>query len=129
MQLRLVTVVLLSLLLFSVVLPSCRASVLNWLLGRDSSPFSPFNSDQDFDKLVEETESGLVADSQPPPPQVPPESDAINQAMKSIPFELTTADEKFIADARKYTDLNLSELDVCQHKVRSALPPCSESSL
>ena len=44
------------------------------------------------------------------------------EARSDIPFELTVADEKFIADAQKYTDLSLSELDVCQHKVSIHFP-------
>lgn len=34
-----------------------------------------------------------------------------------IPFELKSTDEKFLVEAAAYTSLQLSELDVCQHKV------------
>lgn len=36
---------------------------------------------------------------------------------KRIPYEVSTADEKFIAEAAKLTDVALSELDSCQHRV------------
>ncbi|KAK7006077.1 hypothetical protein SK128_001222 [Halocaridina rubra] len=34
-----------------------------------------------------------------------------------IPFETSLSDEKFLMEAAKYTSLQLSELDVCHHKV------------
>lgn len=34
-----------------------------------------------------------------------------------VPYEQNAADAKFLADAKKYTDLKLSELDECQHRV------------
>lgn len=38
---------------------------------------------------------------------------------KRIPYEVSTADEKFISEAAKLTGLALSELDSCQHRVRA----------
>lgn len=35
-----------------------------------------------------------------------------------IPYEVSTADEKFISEAAKLTGLTLSDLDSCQHRVR-----------
>lgn len=93
----------------------CNGSLVGWLLGRDNSPFSILNSDKDFDKLLTKTEQ---ASKGLPPNQHENEVNAI-QSKTDIPFELSVADEKFIADAQKYTDLSLSELDVCQHKVSS----------
>ncbi len=97
----------------------CNGSLVGWLLGRDNSPFSILNSDKDFDKLLTKTEqaNGL------PPHQHENEENAI-QSKTDIPFELSVADEKFIADAQKFTDLNLSELDVCQHKVNNDFLNC-----
>ncbi|XP_057651120.1 protein brambleberry-like isoform X1 [Diorhabda carinulata] len=36
---------------------------------------------------------------------------------QSIPYEVSTTDESFIKEAAKLTDLALSELDTCQHRV------------
>lgn len=41
---------------------------------------------------------------------------------KRIPYEVSTADEKFIAEAAKLTDVALSELDSCQHRVSVFFP-------
>jgi hypothetical protein len=38
-----------------------------------------------------------------------------------IPFEVTTEDEKFLQEAKKYTGLKLSDLDACQHHVSKFL--------
>lgn len=38
-----------------------------------------------------------------------------------IPYEVTTEDEKFIAEAAKLTGVALSELDSCQHRVSCLL--------
>lgn len=38
-----------------------------------------------------------------------------------IPYEVSTADEKFISEAAKLTGVALSELDLCQHRVRMIL--------
>ena len=87
-----------------------EASLVGWLLGRDNSPFIPFNSDKNFDNLMSKTEDKDETkhiDS----------DNSLQESPSKIPFELSVADEKFIADAQKYTDLKLSELDVCQHKV------------
>ncbi|GLG94206.1 Uncharacterized protein GBIM_01465 [Gryllus bimaculatus] len=35
----------------------------------------------------------------------------------NVPYEAKTDDEKFLEAAKKYTDLQLSELDTCQHKI------------
>jgi hypothetical protein len=35
----------------------------------------------------------------------------------TVPFEVTTEDEKFLQEAKKYTSLKLSDLDTCQHHV------------
>ncbi len=83
-----------------------HASLVGWILGRDSSPFNILSSEKQFDKLMIETKK-----------EIPSSDDSAVQARSDIPFELSVADEKFIADAQKYTDLNLSELDLCQHKV------------
>ena len=93
----------------------CHAGMLNWLLGRETSPFNPFNSDKGFETLLEKADQ--VAVSTPSDKKNYPEEDGLSQALSSIPFELSVADEKFIADAQKYSDLSLSELDICQHKV------------
>nr|CAD7440868.1 unnamed protein product [Timema bartmani] len=37
--------------------------------------------------------------------------------LKKVPYELMTTDEKFLEDAKKFLDVKLSDLDVCQHKV------------
>lgn len=41
-----------------------------------------------------------------------------------IPFEIKSTDEKFLVEAAAYTSLQLSELDVCQHKVNSKNSLC-----
>lgn len=41
-----------------------------------------------------------------------------NEFNNKIPYEVSTADEKFISEAAKLTGLALSELDSCQHRVR-----------
>ena len=87
-----------------------HASLVGWILGRDSSPFNILSSEKQFDKLMTETKNDVI-----------PTADSAVQARSDIPFELTVADEKFIADAQKYTDLSLSELDLCQHKVHNFL--------
>jgi hypothetical protein len=38
-------------------------------------------------------------------------------AIVKVPFEVTTEDEKFLQEAKKYTSLKLSDLDDCQHRV------------
>jgi hypothetical protein len=38
-----------------------------------------------------------------------------------IPFEVTTEDERFLQEAKKYTGLKLSDLDACQHHVSKFL--------
>jgi hypothetical protein len=88
----------------------CRASFVGWIIGRDNSPFDILNSENHFEDLMAKS-SGKVE----------PAKDAVQpieeNAVAAIPFELSVAEEKFLADAQKYTDLILSELDVCQHKV------------
>ena len=99
--------------LFSIVLllgNGGQASLVGWILGRDSSPFNILGSEKQFDKLMAESNQNIAT-------ELPSSEENAVQARSDIPFELTIADEKFIADAQKYTDLNLSELDVCQHKV------------
>jgi hypothetical protein len=38
-----------------------------------------------------------------------------------VPFEVTTEDEKFLQEAKKYTNIKLSDLDACQHHVSKGL--------
>jgi hypothetical protein len=38
-----------------------------------------------------------------------------------VPYEVTTEDEKFLQEAKKYTSLKLSDLDACQHHVSKGL--------
>lgn len=45
-----------------------------------------------------------------------------NEFTNKIPYEVSTADEKFISEAAKLTGLALSELDSCQHRVRFIYP-------
>ena len=87
-----------------------QASFVGWILGRDSSPFSLSSSETKFDHLMSDKEEIR----EEPQKEIP---DSISVETLKIPFELSVADEKFITDAQKYTDLKLSELDVCQHKV------------
>ncbi|XP_046463606.1 protein brambleberry-like [Daphnia pulex] len=87
-----------------------HSSLVGWILGRDSSPFNILSSEKQFDKLM------AVAKEDDKIEVSEPDESAV-QARSDIPFELSVADEKFIADAQKYTDLSLSELDVCQHKL------------
>lgn len=98
------------LLFFSLLAVICQASIVGWLLGRDNSPFNILSSDDNFDKLLAKTEQAEGSS------KATPEDNSV-LAKSDIPFELSLADEKFIADAQKYTDLSLSELDLCQHKV------------
>lgn len=91
---------------------SSQSSLVGWILGRDSSPFNILSSEKQFDKLMTVTNDEHKIET------YDPKENAI-EARSEIPFELSVADEKFIADAQKYTDLSLSELDVCQHKVRN----------
>jgi len=90
------------------IIDKSEANLVAWLLGRDSSPFIPLSSDNNFDLLMSQTET---VEEEPVNP------DNLLVEVSKIPFELSAADEKFIADAQKYTDLKLSELDVCQHKL------------
>jgi hypothetical protein len=41
-----------------------------------------------------------------------------------VPFEVTSEDEKFLQEAKKYTSLKLSDLDECQHHVSKVLWMC-----
>ncbi|KAK4029654.1 protein brambleberry [Daphnia magna] len=91
---------------------SSQSSLVGWILGRDSSPFNILNSEKQFDKLMTATTTNEEHKIE----TYDPKENAI-EARSDIPFELSVADEKFIADAQKYTDLSLSELDVCQHKL------------
>lgn len=91
-----------------------HASLVGWILGRDSSPFNILSSEKQFDKLMNQPNNPKSIESI----DSSDEDHSSVQARSEIPFELSLADEKFIADAQKYTDLNLSELDLCQHKVR-----------
>jgi len=90
----------------------CQASLVGWILGRDSSPFSSLSSDKKPNDVIKDNQPAEEGSQQ----EV---SDSSPSSNLNIPFELSIADEKFISDAQKYTDLKLSELDVCQHKVRS----------
>lgn len=99
-------VLTLALIFWAIAATEC--SLVGWILGRDSSPFDILSSEKHFDKLMAQSSKELA--------EQPIEDDAV-QAPSDIPFELSVADEKFIADAQKYTDLSLSELDICQHKV------------
>ena len=92
-----------------------HSSLVGWILGRDSSPFNILSSEKQFDKLMAVTKEEDKVDVSNP-------HESAVEARSDIPFELTVADEKFIADAQKYTDLSLSELDVCQHKVSRQYP-------
>jgi hypothetical protein len=38
-----------------------------------------------------------------------------------VPFEVASEDEKFLEEAKKYTNLKLSDLDACQHHVSEGL--------
>lgn len=101
-----------TLLFFSFMLffaTRCEASLVGWILGRDSSPFNILNSEKQFDKLMTQTKTAE------PPNNA--QDDDTSLSASAVPFELSVADEKFIADAQKYTDLALSELDLCQHRV------------
>lgn len=91
-----------------------QGSLVGWILGRDNSPFDLSNSEKHFDHLM--TQSGGKVEPKIAKDQTKQSNDE-ETAIAPIPFELSVADEKFIADAQKYTDLILSELDVCQHKV------------
>lgn len=88
----------------------CQSGVLNWLLGRNSKHSGLI---EDF----EDDDVPLPANLKPSIVNVQSDEVDFYKSPTSIPFELSVADEKFIADAQKYTDLNLSQLDVCQHKV------------
>lgn len=101
---------LLFILSTSVLFRCSEASFVGWILGRDSSPFNILDSEKQFDKLMSQTESVET-------PIEKLEHDT-SVSTSSVPFELSVADEKFIADAQKYTDLSLSELDLCQHRVQ-----------
>lgn len=46
-----------------------------------------------------------------------PRPEIENVPIVKVPFEVTTEDEKFLQEAKKYTSLQLSDLDVCQHRV------------
>ena len=95
---------------FLLVITTCRASFVGWIIGRDNSPFNILNSDNHFEDLMAKSSGNvepLKESSQP----------VEENAVAAIPFELSVAEEKFLADAQKYTDLILSELDICQHKV------------
>ena len=92
-----------------------HSSLVGWILGRDSSPFNILSSEKQFDKLMSVTKEEDKIDVSDP-------HESAVEARSDIPFELTVADEKFISDAQKYTDLSLSELDVCQHKVSIHFP-------
>jgi hypothetical protein len=48
---------------------------------------------------------------------VVPRSAIGNVPIVKVPFEVTTEDEKFLQEAKKYTSLQLSDLDACQHRV------------
>lgn len=87
-----------------------RGSLVGWILGRDSSPFNVLESEKQFEKLMSQAKEEINVE--------PKTIENAVLARSDIPFELSVADEKFIADAQKYTDLSLSELDVCQHRVR-----------
>ncbi|XP_043199569.1 protein brambleberry-like isoform X2 [Amphibalanus amphitrite] len=65
----------------------------------------------------------------------PPEPTAATAAMvgedgaRQVPFEVRSADDKFLAAVKKTSELELSELDVCQHKIFVSLrQSCSELS-
>jgi hypothetical protein len=38
-----------------------------------------------------------------------------------VPYEAKTEDEKFLQEAKKYTNLKLSDLDACQHHVSNGV--------
>lgn len=97
-------------LVLLLLITTCRASFVGWIIGRDNSPFDILNSENHFEDLMAKT-SGKV---DPAKESAQPVEE---NAVAAIPFELSVAEEKFLADAQKYTDLILSELDVCQHKV------------
>lgn len=44
---------------------------------------------------------------------------------KRIPYEVSAGDDKFISEAAKLTGVALSELDSCQHRVRTYSTTCS----
>ncbi|KDR18720.1 protein brambleberry-like [Zootermopsis nevadensis] len=50
-----------------------------------------------------------------------------------VPFEVTAEDEKFLQEAKKYTNLKLSDLDSCQHhivmKIRNSCSDMTEEEL
>jgi hypothetical protein len=46
-----------------------------------------------------------------------PQSEIGDVPIVKVPFEVTTEDEKFLQEAKKYTSLQLSDLDACQHRV------------
>lgn len=107
------------LVLLVLAVSNCHASLVGWLLGRDNSPFEILNTDKDFDKLL--TRADQVAASSSHGQKEDRNGEHSIQATSDIPFELSLADEKFIADAQKYTDLSLSELDKCQHRVWTSI--------
>ena len=52
----------------------------------------------------------------PEPARAPPAADG-EDGVRPVPFEVRSADEKFMAAVRKTSEVELSELDVCQHEV------------
>lgn len=46
-----------------------------------------------------------------------PKEDITDIYQPKVPYEVSTADEKFISEAAKLTGAVLSELDSCQHRV------------
>ena len=62
---------------------------------------------------------GWLFAGDPPEPTPPLASSAGGEdGARPVPFEVRSADEKFLAAVKKTSELELSELDVCQHKVR-----------
>lgn len=46
-----------------------------------------------------------------------PKEEVTDIYQRKVPYEVSTADEKFIIEAAKLTGAVLSELDSCQHRV------------
>ena len=60
----------------------------------------------------------LFAGDPPEPSSAGPLTASGEDGARQVPFEVRSADEKFMAAVKKTSELELSELDVCQHKVR-----------
>ena len=60
---------------------------------------------------------GWLFAGDPPEPSAPAPAESGEDGARQVPFEVRSADEKFLAAVKKTSELELSELDICQHKV------------